>query len=102
MKTNLILTIETPDNPQVWEDYEKDEEDYTPEELKSFREKFAKELHETIKDNFLENMEEVIEDQVMLLLEGSDTLSIDSWDSLEDYGIKIKVEEQKQEVKKER
>jgi len=49
MITKASVTIKTPDILPVWEDSEKEEKDYTTEELKSFREKFAKDLHRVAK-----------------------------------------------------
>jgi GTPase involved in cell partitioning and DNA repair len=94
MKTKIILTVETPDtnNLQIIEDCEKTEEDYTEEELKEYRENFAKDLHNLILNHIDELMKN--EDAFFDMIEESD-LGIEGWECMDDYGIKITMERMK-------
>jgi hypothetical protein len=93
MKTTLQIEIESKDiYPILYEDGDV-EEDYSKErrkELPKFQKQYAKDLHKavitSIKDMF--NPDEFIE---LFLDSGGEELYIEGWDSLEDYGIKIKL-----------
>lgn len=54
MKTIIELEIETPNTLQVWADADKQEEDYTAEELKEYRDQYCKDLHNHVVGYFQE------------------------------------------------
>jgi len=96
MKTKLIIEIETKDNYDVLPEVgQSEEEDFKGEEkqkeLKKFREKYTKDLHNSVikyvekvcKDDFEDNFLDILE---------FEELYIEGWDELDEYGIKIKVE----------
>jgi hypothetical protein len=96
MKTKFVIEVETKDHYGVWPDHEKTEEDYTKEELKKHQEEFTKGIHKAVVEFFERFSEEDIEEQ---LLESTylDDYSIEGWDDMEDYGIKITVKKQEGE-----
>jgi hypothetical protein len=97
MKTEFIVTIETPDakDLNIIEDCEKEEEDYTQEELVKYREEYADDIH-AVAISFIEKQLNIIDDQdeIMELINDAE-LWIEGWDDVDDYGVKISVEKKK-------
>lgn len=95
MKRKLIVEIEVPENIPVLPEEGKDEEDFETEELKIFREQFAKDLTFQVTEfikNLIEDSEMYEDDLLDDLADGE--CSIESFESLEDYKIKISVKEE--------
>jgi hypothetical protein len=92
LKTILNVEITSPDSMDVLPEEGQTEEEFKSKEkqkeLRDFRKKFAKEYHQCIlkfiKDYFKFNFEENFLDDI------SD-YSVESWESLKDYGTKVKV-----------
>jgi len=90
MKTRMIIEIETPNiinlNISHEDNYDEDGE-LDEEKERKYREEYSIDLQKYAKsriDCFLEN---VFEEEFMDNLE---ELSIENWDAMEDYGVKIK------------
>lgn len=97
MKTILQVIIETPDASklEIYEDPEKSEDDYTAEELKDYREEFARSLHNVV-CAYTESQLNIVDDEENILEWINDSeLSIENWDSITDYGVKIIIEQVK-------
>lgn len=94
MKTKIIVEIETKDDYDVHEDPNKTAEDYTPEELKEFREKYAINLHDEVVNRTLNHINfhlgETLFDEG-----GIDDSHIEGWDDIEDYEITITATQEK-------
>ncbi len=92
MKTKLTIEIETKDTYGVWEDADKTAEDYTKAELEKYDKQYTKDIHKAVVQHIKNLTGEDLEEG---LLDGSmEELVIEGWETLEDYGIKIKVTEQ--------
>lgn len=91
MKTKIIVEIETPDgkDTQTLPEEGQTEEDFEgkEKELQEFREEYAKDLHNYIINHITEFLS-VDDDNIIDALYESD-YSIDGWEKLSDYGIKI-------------
>lgn len=94
MEKIFEIKIKTPNNPKVWDDSGKQEEDYTQVQLKKFRDRWAKGFHKSFTRWFKLNLKDMVEDGFL----DSDMFTeyvIDGWEDLEDYGVDIKVREVK-------
>ena len=99
MKTIIIVEIETKDDYEVWEDYDKSAEDYTNEELKKYQKEYAKGLHQGVVDYIKNGLANGIAENFFDSSYIEEYL-IEDWDSLEDYGIKIKTKVKTTDLKK--
>ena len=91
MKTKLIIEIKTPNKPLIFPEAGEDEETYKgrKKELADYRKEFANDLSNNIsayirtyiEDGSLEND----------WLDDLDDLSVEGFESFDDYGIKIKI-----------
>lgn len=96
-KLNFSLEIETPEiMKDLFPEEGESEKDYKiPEkkkELEKFRKDFAKDVHKAVKSSIKPFL---IEEFHEYLLNENDELNCEGLDSLEDYGIKIKLKEVK-------
>jgi hypothetical protein len=94
MKTKLIIEIETPDKLEIFPEEGETEENYKEieKELENFRNDFVKNLHKDIINKieiYLNNG--TFEEQ---WLDDLEELSIEGWNSFEDYGIKINIKKE--------
>ena len=97
MKTEFIVTVETPDakDLNIIEDCEKEEEDYTPEELVNYRKEYADDIH-AVATSYIQKQLNIIDDDAPIMDLISDAeLWIEGWDDIVDYGVKISVEKKK-------
>jgi hypothetical protein len=96
MKTKLIIEIETPDYHEIFPEEGQTDEDFEgkEEELEEARREYSKELHdclvEEIKRYFEERLEDEFADQSLI-----EEYYVEGWDELKDYGIKLKITEEK-------
>lgn len=100
MKTKIIIEVETPDangtntlpeEGQTEEDFEGSPE--KEKELKDFREEYAKDLHGYVVRQIKEFVDPESDGLIESIMESD--YGIEAWDELKEYGIKIKVEEDK-------
>lgn len=92
MKTKIIVEIETKDKYDVLPEEGETEEDYKnkKDELRKFREEYAKGIHKSIIDYIKNVLGDGLEESFM---DSSyfEEYYIDSWDEFDDYGIKVKL-----------
>ncbi len=90
MKTKIIVEIETPDAKDTTTVPEagQSEDDFkgNEEELKAFREGYAKDLHSAILGRVLRYLDSELEEQ---FLDCEEELLIEDWDDFSCYGIKV-------------
>jgi hypothetical protein len=96
-KINLSIEIETPDTLEIFPNEGDSEDDYKTKtekrELEKFRKSYAKDVHRVVKENIIPFIKNKFED--FLFNNADDVLNIEGFDTLKDYGIKIKVKEVK-------
>ena len=92
MKKKIIITIETPETHSIVPEAGTDESEYEEAELEKFRENYAKQLDEKLLQCF---DKEFIKNDIFEKLEEE---TVEDWDSLDDYGIKINVEIKDNEI----
>jgi hypothetical protein len=99
MKTKFVITLETPDQPPVLidegdtESMYKQKDGQIKKELIDFRKDYGKDLHEAITKRiqifFNDKFESGgLEEQ---FFDGEEELSVEGWDTFDDYGITIKM-----------
>ena len=89
MKTRLIIEIESPDAKDTFviPDADRTADSYNKKELADFRKEYSVNLHKWM----INSITDVIKcDELGERLYDSD-MSVEDWDELESYGIKIKV-----------
>lgn len=98
----FTVKIKVPTNLQVWESCDKQEEDYSAEELNKFRKKFARDVISDIGNTIdEESMKEFLEskyDDGHILCDGE--VTIEDWEELDCYKVEVEVEETAGNIKK--
>jgi hypothetical protein len=92
MKTKLVIEIETrditdEDLPVLEEEIGIEEKDLS-KESKEYRKDWVKAIHQDVITHIEKYLEDDFEEQFLDNLEEE---SVDGWDTLEDYGIKVTV-----------
>lgn len=99
MKKKLLVEveIETPDNCKVFPEEGQTDDDFKGKEneLEEFRKEFSEDLHKNIINSFKEYLKENYFENFWL--ENEEEISIDGWESFNDYGIKFKTQIKKEE-----
>ncbi len=90
MKTVMQIEIETPNSEKVnvVPEEGKSEEDYTKQELVKFRKGYADDLHEAVINRLQNYVSDRFEDD---FVEDADNVSIEGYESFNDYGVKVVV-----------
>jgi hypothetical protein len=94
MKTILRVEIDTPAELEIYPEEGTGDEDYVgaekQKELKEFRQDYAKQLHDAVVKQVKDYMDVGFEDD---FFDGNEEVIIEGMEDLDDYKIKIKVEE---------
>jgi len=89
-KTKLMVEISTTDSLNVFEEEGQTKKDYIgrEKELMDFRKDFAKDVHWAIINRMKEHLPEMVEED---FFNNADDVSVEGFESLDDYETKIKV-----------
>jgi hypothetical protein len=100
MKTKITIEIETKDvQTNIFPEEGKVEElDYDPKELADFQKSFPADVNKSIVADIENYVEEHLEEH---WLDNLEELSIEGWESFDDYDVKIKVTTETEEESKE-
>lgn len=98
MVKKIIIEIEIPERLHIWQDADiYDEEDAFKKLGKDEVLRFQKEKTEELYNYIKSNIEEYIkEDENFIMGIHENVVSIEDWDSIEDYDIKVNVKEETQ------
>jgi hypothetical protein len=97
MKTKLTINIETPDLPEIFPEEGQSDEDFEGEdkqkELAEFRKDYATDLHNTIINSLKYFIQEGRFEESCI--DNMNDVTIEDYDSFDDYEIKVSIEEAK-------
>jgi len=94
--SKITIEIELPEKLEVYPEEGQSEDDFKSKEakkkLESFRKKFTQDVHDSVEHSiktYMDDFEDIFFDYDM------DNISIEGWESLKDYGIIIKMIDEK-------